>query len=128
MIPHRLQVFDPPLCCSTGVCGPEPDPALARFSADLKWAESRGVTVERYSLSREPEIFVRTPAVADAFHRRSVAALPLVLVDGELLSEGAYPTRTALAARLGLASDPAPGGALRILSGPGCAPGSGCCG
>lgn len=74
---HHLQVFDPPLCCSTGFCGPEPDPALARFSADLQWVEGHGVPVERFSLSREPEAFVRTPAVADVFRRLSVAALPL---------------------------------------------------
>jgi hypothetical protein len=22
----KVQVFDPPMCCSTGVCGPEVDP------------------------------------------------------------------------------------------------------
>jgi hypothetical protein len=116
------------MCCSTGVCGPEPDPALARFSADLQWAESHGVPVERYSLSREPEAFVRTPAVADAFRRLSVAALPLVLVDGQIVSEGVYPSRAALAARLGLATDAAPVSPLRIAAGSGGVPDSGCCG
>lgn len=125
---HQLQVFDPPMCCSTGVCGPDPDPALARFSADLKWAESHGVPVERFSLSREPEAFARTPAVADAFRRLSLAALPLVLVDGQIVSEGAYPSRAALAARLGLAAGEASASRLRIATDPGCVPGSGCCG
>jgi hypothetical protein len=124
----QLQVFDPPMCCSTGVCGPEPDPALARFSADLQWAESHGVAVERHSLSREPDAFACNPAVADALRRLSVAALPLVLVDGQILSEGAYPSRAALAARLGLATDRPPVSALRIATEPGCVPGSGCCG
>lgn len=128
MTTHHLQVFDPPMCCATGVCGPEPDPALARFGSDLKWAESHGVRVERFSLSREPEAFVRTPAVADAFRRLSVAALPLVLVDGQVVSEGAYPARAALAARLGLVAEDAPAGRLRIVADSGCVPGSGCCG
>jgi hypothetical protein len=125
---HQLQVFDPPMCCSTGVCGPDPDPALARFSADLQWAESHGVAVERFSLSREPEAFVRTPAVADAFRRLSLDALPLVLVDGAVISEGGYPSRAALAARLGFASAEAPARGLPIANDPGCVPGSGCCG
>ena len=125
---HQLQVFDPPMCCSTGACGPEPDPQLAQFSADLKWAEGLGVPVERFSLSREPEAFVRTPAVADAFRRLSVAALPLVLVDGQIVSEGAYPSRAALAARLCLAIAEAPVSPLRIAPDSGCVPGSGCCG
>jgi hypothetical protein len=32
-----LCVFDPAMCCSTGVCGPSVDPELARFAADLDW-------------------------------------------------------------------------------------------
>lgn len=128
MSAKMLQVFDPPMCCSTGACGPEPDPALAQFSADLAWAERHGVPVERFSLAREPEAFARTPAVADAFRRLSVAALPLVLVDGQIVSEGAYPSRATLAVRLGLAFAEAPLSSLRIAPDPGCAPGSGCCG
>jgi hypothetical protein len=128
MATHQLQVFDPPMCCSTGVCGPEPDPALARFSADLKWAQSHGVPVERFSLSREPEAFARTPAVTDALRRLSVAALPLVLVDGQIVSEGAYPSRAAIAKRLGLEPGEAAASPLRIANDSGCVPGSGCCG
>ncbi len=128
MTTHHLQVFDPPLCCSTGVCGPEPDPALARFAADMQWVEGLGVRVERFSLTREPEVFARTPAVAEALRRLSVAALPLVLVDGQIVSEGAYPRRATLAARLGLAVDEAPASRLPLATDSGCVPGSGCCG
>jgi hypothetical protein len=101
---------------------------LAQFSADLKWVEGHGVSVERYSLSREPEEFVQVPAVADAFRRLSVAALPLVLIDGQIVSEGAYPSRAALAKRLGLPADEAPVSPLRIATESGCVQGSGCCG
>ena len=128
MTTRLLQVFDPPMCCSTGVCGPEPDPALARFAADLQWLEAHGVAIERYNLSRDPEAFVRTPAVAEAFRRHSIRALPLVLVGSEAIAEGTYPTRAELAARLGLDLDTAPSSGLRIVVDSGCVPGSGCCG
>jgi hypothetical protein len=39
MIPDLL-VFDPALCCSSGVCGPELDTDLVRFAADLEWLGS----------------------------------------------------------------------------------------
>lgn len=123
-----LRVFDPPMCCSTGVCGPQPDPDLARFAADLQWLEHQGVQVERYELSRQPQEFASTPAVADALRRGSIGALPLVLVGEEAIAEGTYPTRDELAARLGLELDTAPSGRLRILVDSGCVPGSGCCG
>ena len=41
----KVQVFDPPMCCSTGVCGPNVDPALARFSSDLHWHAPTGHTI-----------------------------------------------------------------------------------
>lgn len=50
----EIRVFDPPMCCSTGVCGPSVDPELVRFSADLDWLKAQGVTVERYNLSSSP--------------------------------------------------------------------------
>lgn len=101
----KVQVFDPPMCCSTGVCGPEVDPKLARFAADLDWLAGQGVEVQRFNLSQEPAVFVENPAVAAAM-RASDAALPLVLVDGKVVAQGAYPERQALAGFVGLAAPP----------------------
>ena len=52
-----IRVFDPAMCCSTGVCGPSVDPELARFAADLDWLKKQGVTVERFNLSQQPAAF-----------------------------------------------------------------------
>lgn len=54
---NELLVFDPALCCSTGVCGPEVDPALVSFAADLEWLRTRGVQVRRFNLAQEPGAF-----------------------------------------------------------------------
>ena len=54
----KLQVFDPALCCSTGVCGTTVDPALPAFAADLAWLAEQGVTVERFNLAQQPGAFV----------------------------------------------------------------------
>ena len=32
-----LTVFDPAMCCSTGVCGSDVDQVLVNFSADVQW-------------------------------------------------------------------------------------------
>lgn len=50
----KLEVYDPAMCCSTGVCGPDVDPALVAFAADLKWVAEQGVEVQRYNLGTEP--------------------------------------------------------------------------
>ena len=49
-----VRVFDPAMCCSTGICGPSVDPELVRFAADLDWLKSQGVSVERFNLSQQP--------------------------------------------------------------------------
>lgn len=65
----RLDVFDPPLCCSTGVCGPRVDPVLPRFAADLEWLRQRGVAVTRCNPAQPPQAFVAQPVVAAALGR-----------------------------------------------------------
>lgn len=87
-----VEVFDPAMCCSTGVCGPAPDPALAQFAADLDWLAARGVAVSRATVSQEPARFVTTAPVRDAMAARGEAALPAILVDGTLRSTGRYPS------------------------------------
>ncbi len=98
----RIQVFDPAMCCSTGVCGPQVEPALVRFAADLEWARSNGVEVERFNLSQEPGAFVRNGEVAAAMRARD-DALPLLLLDGKIVAQGSYPSREALGELIGVA-------------------------
>jgi AhpD family alkylhydroperoxidase len=98
-----IQVFDPAMCCSTGVCGPEVDPALVRFAADLEWLKEHGLTVERFNLSQEPAAFVGNPVVVAAMRGRD-DALPLLLLDGKIVAQGAYPEREALAGLVGVAA------------------------
>ena len=98
-----IRVFDPAMCCSTGICGPAIDPQLARFAADLGWLKSQGVSVERFNLSQQPAAFVEDAAVRASLESRGEASLPLVKVDGDIKSSGMYPSRDALAAWAGIA-------------------------
>lgn len=34
-----IQIFDPALCCSSGVCGTQVEQGLVTFAADLAWAK-----------------------------------------------------------------------------------------
>lgn len=97
-----LKVFDPPMCCSTGVCGPDVDPALVRFAADLKWLESQGVAVERFNLAQSPMAFAEDDLVRSWLTDKGEAALPLVIVEGKVVASGFYPTRDELAGIMGL--------------------------
>ena len=98
----KVEVFDPSLCCPSGVCGPRVDPALLRASSDLKWLTMQGVAVMRYNLAQQPQAFAGNEAVNAALVADPGNALPLVLIDGKIVSRGAYPSRHQLADWLGL--------------------------
>ncbi len=96
-----IRVFDPAMCCSTGVCGPSVDPELARFAADVDWLQKQGATVERFNLAQQPGAFAETAAVREALARGN-EVLPLVLVGDRIAVEGSYPSRETLAALAGV--------------------------
>ncbi len=93
-----LQVFDPAMCCDTGVCGVEVDPELSRVAAGLTRLRSRGVRVERHNLGHEPGAFAASAVVREALQREGVGVLPMLLLDGREISRGRYPSDAELQA------------------------------
>lgn len=87
-----IQVYDPPMCCSTGLCGTEIDPALVSFAAMLTELGQKGVKVERYNMGQQPMAFVQNPTVKALLDKESTEALPLILLDGEVYLKGRYLT------------------------------------
>jgi len=71
-----MQVFDPAMCCSTGVCGPEVDTKLVQFAADLEWLKTQDVLVQRHNLSQNPAAFVENTTVQSTLREKGEAALP----------------------------------------------------
>ncbi len=105
---YRLELFEPAMCCQSGVCGPSVDQKLIDISEDLRWARHRpGVTVGRHNLSSDPDAFVANMQVTGLMAAFGDAALPALLVDGEIVLHGRYPTRAELAGYLGVAPEPA---------------------
>lgn len=98
----KLSVYDPPMCCPTGVCGPAVDPALPRFAADLDWLAKQGIIVERFNLAQQPAAFVQNPVVKQLLAADGNDCLPLILVDGAVANAGSYPPREKLAAMVNL--------------------------
>ena len=91
-----IQIYDPALCCSSGVCGVDVDQALVTFSADVDWAKQNGAKIERFNLSSEPMAFADNRTVSAFLERSGAEALPLILVDGEMALAGRYPNRAEL--------------------------------
>jgi hypothetical protein len=101
---NKLQVFDPALCCSTGVCGTEVDQVLVNFSADVDWLKHAGGQIERFNLAQQPMAFAGNAVVKAFLERAGAEGLPLILLDDEIAMAGRYPTRQELARFAGIAS------------------------
>lgn len=121
----KVDIFDKAMCCPTGVCGPQVDPVLPKFAADLEWLKSQGHAVNRFNLSQDPAEYASRPVVKQMLAEEGVECLPLVIIDDRVVSRGEYPSRANLAMWTGtsLATKPS-----LPLAGGGCCEGdSGCC-
>lgn len=98
----KVEVFEPALCCATGVCGEDVDQQLVMFSADLDFVSSRGGDVARYNLASEPSTFAENETVRAFLQVAGSGGLPLILVDGVTAMTGRYPDRNQLAAWAGV--------------------------
>jgi arsenite methyltransferase len=92
-----LQVFDKPLCCSTGICGPDVDPALVTFAADLQWLQRQGVQVQRINPAQQPDLFAANQLVREELQQHGNDCLPMIVVNAAMVSRGIFPSRSQLA-------------------------------
>ena len=101
----KIEIFDPAMCCGTGVCGVDVDQQLVTFAADVGWAKQQGARIERFNLGQQPMAFINNVVVKGLLDRSGQKVLPLILVDGEVALAGRYPQRAELARWLGIAPE-----------------------
>ncbi len=87
-----MEIFDPPVCCPTGTCGPTQDQTLLDVSEMVVTLESEGYRIERYQMTTNPEVFLSNPDVMRLVNEKKTNALPITVIRGELVSEGKYIT------------------------------------
>ena len=104
-----LTIYDPAMCCSTGICGVEIDQKLVDFAADLDWLKSEGIEVKRINLSQEPALFAENKQVKAVLENSGVDGLPVILANDEMQSSGQYPDRVKLAQMAGVTTAQAVG-------------------
>ncbi|BCL83652.1 arsenic resistance operon repressor [Ktedonobacteria bacterium brp13] len=122
-----VRVYDPAMCCSTGVCGPSVDTQLVQFAADLQWLETQQVRVQRYNLSQQPDAFLQNKKVAGLLQAFDEKALPIILVNDEILVYGQYPSREELAQALADAKERSQVKPQAPSTSSCCGPDSNCC-
>ena len=92
----KIEIFDPALCCPTGLCGPDINPDLIRIAAAVEVLRREGVDIERHNLRDVPQLYVDNAVVNSFLNENGAEALPVTLVDGKLEMAGNYPTNQQL--------------------------------
>ncbi len=121
-----ISVYDPAMCCSTGLCGASVDQQLLQVARDLRRFEAEGITVERFNLAQQPDAYAQNRKVAGLLQAFGDKALPVTLINGDIFVYGRYPSRAEVAAALTRQAEQEPVSAQNADGG--CACGSdGCC-
>ncbi len=90
--PVDVEFFDPPMCCPTGLCGPTLDQALLDVSETIMALQRENVRVERYQMSSHPSAFLANLDVMNLIRANQMQALPIVVVNGKVITVSAYPS------------------------------------
>lgn len=100
-----IQIFDPPMCCSTGLCGPSVDPALLDIHESILRLKNEGIVeVQRFLLQQQGSDFAKNPEVMKMLSDSGVEALPITAVDGRVVKSGSYPSYEELKGYVGTAA------------------------
>lgn len=87
-----VEIFDPPLCCPTGLCGPVLDTTLVDLSEAIFTLEAEGRTVVRHMMTVDPHAFMRNRDVYALIKQRQLDVLPITVIGGRIVKTDAYPT------------------------------------
>lgn len=123
----KIQIFEPAMCCDTGLCGASVDPELLRISTTLNTLWEKGIAIQRFNLSHAPQEFVNNKVVNDFVNQYGVDNLPITLVDGEIRIVGHYPSNAEFTDWLGLPAGILGGDDNAKKSSYGCCSEGGCC-
>ncbi|ELY61835.1 arsenite efflux transporter metallochaperone ArsD [Natronococcus jeotgali] len=98
----ELTLYEEAMCCSTGVCGPDPDEELVEVSAALDQLESEfeDVEVSRANMQHNIDQFLETQHIYDLVEEHGPSILPITVVDDEIVAKSEYLSYDELAAAL----------------------------
>lgn len=120
----KVIIYEPAMCCPTGLCGVGADPELLRISTLVEMLSAQGFIIERHNLSNAPQEFVNNVEVSGLIEKEGMGTLPITVIDGSVVKKGAYPSNGEMTSYFGLTVK-----APSSQDSGGCSCGSGgCCG
>jgi len=103
MTNQEVIIYEGAMCCSTGVCGPEPDRNLIVFSETVKRLQNEygeRLTIMRASLTFNSLIFMAHPEIARLVKENGPEVLPITTLNGDIIARQKYLTYEELKAAI----------------------------
>lgn len=98
----KIEIFDPAMCCSTGICGPSVNENLLRVATLINSLANKGIIIKRFSLSSDPQAFVDNKIINSLLNEKGVEILPVTMVDGAVVKTTEYPSNEEFARYLNM--------------------------
>ena len=98
----KIEMYDPAMCCSSGLCGPALDPVLVKMNDAVLALKKQGVEVERFNLAQQPKAYMDNKIIADLLHKNGKKILPIIMLDGQVFRTGEYPSYEDICKALGI--------------------------
>lgn len=89
---NQIEIYDPPMCCSTGVCGPSVNPELLRVFTVINNLIQKGACIQRYNLSQNPNAFIKNPIIHQLLNKHGHKILPVTVVNNQVIKMSTYMT------------------------------------
>jgi len=98
----ELKLYEEAMCCSTGVCGPDPDDELVEMSAALDQLDEdfEHAEISRANMQHNIDDFLNTQEIYDLVQENGPEILPITTVDGEIVAKEEYLSYDEMAAEL----------------------------
>ncbi|EPH11268.1 arsenite efflux transporter metallochaperone ArsD [Myroides odoratimimus] len=89
---NEVKIYDPALCCPTGLCGVNIDPELMRIAVVIENLKKKGILIERFNLRDNPQVYVDTKVVNDFIQKESIDNFPITTLNGVIVLTKSYPS------------------------------------
>lgn len=88
----KIEIFEPTMCCSSGICGPSVDNNLVKISENIEILknEFEGLVVERYQPQTHAMKFMANVEVGRLVKEKGQQILPITVVNGRIIKSGEY--------------------------------------
>jgi hypothetical protein len=98
----RVELYEPPMCCPTGICGPSVDERLVKVMENIETLKKKyeGIEIERYMLSQYFKKFKENQDVNKILTSQGKKSLPITIVNGEVIKTGEYPSLEEIESRI----------------------------